>query len=89
LTPFQATFFLYLNDVEEGGGTEFRHLSEGPHTVIPKRGRAALWHETLSFLSFVVCLLPFARNPNYEDREHRSLTVVEICQLFAWMKPQR
>ena len=34
------TVFLYLNDVEEGGGTDFPDLGI---TVQPKRGRALLW----------------------------------------------
>jgi len=38
--PRQFTFFLYLNDVEEGGETEFINLGI---KVKPKRGRAVLW----------------------------------------------
>jgi prolyl 4-hydroxylase len=38
--PRILTFFLYLNDVEEGGGTHFPPLGL---TVEPKRGRALLW----------------------------------------------
>ena len=34
------TVFLYLNDVEEGGGTDFPTLGV---TVEPKRGRALIW----------------------------------------------
>ena len=34
------TVFLYLNDVEEGGGTEFPDYGI---TVEPKRGRALVW----------------------------------------------
>jgi prolyl 4-hydroxylase len=34
------TVFLYLNDVEEGGGTHFPQLSI---TVQPKRGRVVIW----------------------------------------------
>jgi prolyl 4-hydroxylase len=34
------TVFLYLNDVEEGGGTEFPNYDI---TVMPKRGRALIW----------------------------------------------
>lgn len=34
------TVFFYLNDVEEGGGTNFPGLSI---TVQPKRGRALIW----------------------------------------------
>jgi len=38
--PRILTFFLYLSDVEEGGGTLFNNLNI---TVQPKRGRALLW----------------------------------------------
>lgn len=34
------TFFLYLNDVPEGGGTRFPRLNI---TVTPKAGRALVW----------------------------------------------
>lgn len=35
------TLYMYLNDVEEGGGTEFTNL--GPLTVTPKKGAALIW----------------------------------------------
>ena len=38
------TVFLYLNDVEAGGGTHFSKLGI---TVKPKRGRALLWPNVL------------------------------------------
>jgi prolyl 4-hydroxylase len=38
------TLYLYLNDVEEGGGTNFDELDI---TVMPKRGRALLWPSVL------------------------------------------
>ena len=38
--PRILTAYLYLNDVEEGGGTNFDQLGV---TVMPKRGRAVLW----------------------------------------------
>ena len=38
--PRLFTFFLYLSDVEEGGGTRFNNLNI---TVQPKRGRALFW----------------------------------------------
>jgi hypothetical protein len=38
--PRLYTFFLYLSDVEEGGGTRFTDLGI---TVQPKLGRAVLW----------------------------------------------
>lgn len=43
--PRILTFFLYLNDVEEGGGTNFPKLDL---TVMPKRGRALLWPSVLN-----------------------------------------
>ncbi|GAX18249.1 prolyl 4-hydroxylase [Fistulifera solaris] len=41
--PRILTFFLYLSDVEEGGGTNFPQLNI---TVMPKKGRALLWPST-------------------------------------------
>jgi prolyl 4-hydroxylase len=38
------TFYMYLNDVEEGGGTDFPRVGK---TVTPKRGRAVLWPSVL------------------------------------------
>ena len=58
------TFYIYLNDVEEGGGTDFPHLEE---TVMPKRGRAVLWPSV------------FDRNPNKKDprTDHQALPVIK------------
>jgi 2OG-Fe(II) oxygenase superfamily len=42
--PRILTFFLYLSDVEEGGGTDFPQLDL---TIQPKRGRALLWPSVL------------------------------------------
>jgi len=42
--PRVYTFFLYLSDVEEGGGTQF----DGGFTVQPRAGRAVLWPSTLN-----------------------------------------
>jgi len=39
------TMYLYLNDVEAGGGTNFNKLGI---TVMPKRGRALLWPSVLN-----------------------------------------
>lgn len=39
------TFFLYLNDVEEGGGTHFNDLNL---TIVPKKGRAVIWPNVLN-----------------------------------------
>lgn len=44
--PRILTVFLYLNDVEEGGGTRFPTLNGGL-TVLPKRGRALIWPSVL------------------------------------------
>ena len=43
--PRILTFFLYLSDVEEGGGTNFPNLGV---TVSPKKGKALLWPSVLS-----------------------------------------
>ena len=43
--PRVLTMFLYLSDVEQGGGTNFPDLGI---TVSPKRGRAALWPNVLN-----------------------------------------
>lgn len=43
--PRILTFFLYLSDVEEGGGTDFPDLDI---TIMPKRGRALLWPSVLN-----------------------------------------
>jgi prolyl 4-hydroxylase len=42
--PRILTVYLYLNDVPEGGGTNFDQLDV---TVMPKRGRALLWPSTM------------------------------------------
>lgn len=42
--PRILTFFLYLSDVEAGGGTNFPQLDI---TIEPKRGRALLWPSVL------------------------------------------
>lgn len=58
------TFYFYLNDVEEGGGTRFPHLNM---TVTPKRGRAALWPSVLD------------EHPNEKDgrSDHEALPVLK------------
>lgn len=43
--PRVLTLFLYLNDVEAGGGTNFPQLDL---TVMPKRGKALLWPSVLN-----------------------------------------
>jgi prolyl 4-hydroxylase len=56
------TVFLYLNDVEAGGGTDFPFLGV---TVMPKKGSALLWPSVLD------------ENPNEKDSrtEHQALPV--------------
>lgn len=58
------TFYMYLNDVEEGGGTHFPQLGK---TVTPKRGRAVLWPSVLD------------EDPNTEDPRtvHTAMKVIE------------
>lgn len=43
--PRILTAFLYLNDVEKGGGTNFPDLNL---TVMPKKGRLLLWPSVLN-----------------------------------------
>ena len=45
--PRILTFFLYLSDVEAGGGTRFTAL-DPMITVEPKKGRALLWPSVLN-----------------------------------------
>jgi len=54
---------MYLNDVEEGGGTRFPKLNV---TVTPKLGRAALWPSVLD------------SDPNAVDRrtDHEAMPVI-------------
>ena len=51
------TFFLYLSDVEEGGGTKF----DLGFTVQPKKGKAVIWPATHNERPFVQDPKP---NPN-------------------------
>ena len=39
------TFMIYLNEVPDGGGTRFTHLS---HTFQPKKGMAVVWNNLLA-----------------------------------------
>jgi prolyl 4-hydroxylase len=57
------TLFLYLNDVEEGGGTRFPFLDI---TVQPRRGTALLWPSSLD------------EDPEEKDKrtEHEALPVI-------------
>jgi prolyl 4-hydroxylase len=56
------TVYLYLNDVDKGGGTNFPQLGV---TVMPKRGRVLLWPSVLN------------DNPNRKDflTNHQALPV--------------
>jgi prolyl 4-hydroxylase len=56
------TFFMYLNDVEEGGETDFPQLGI---TVKPKKGQALLWPNV------------YMRNPDARDGRtmHQALPV--------------
>jgi prolyl 4-hydroxylase len=57
------TFYVYLSDVEEGGGTQFPSLNL---TVTPKKGRAILWPSVLT------------TDPNSKDirTNHHALPVI-------------
>jgi prolyl 4-hydroxylase len=56
------TVFLYLNDVELGGGTDFPKLGI---TVQPAKGRALIWPSVLN------------EDPNAKDKrtDHQALPV--------------
>ena len=58
------TLFIYLNDVEEGGGTHFPFLDI---TVQPKKGSAVLWPSVLD------------QKPESKDgrTEHEALPVIK------------
>ena len=58
------TFFMYLNDVEEGGETEFSRLSP-PIKITPTKGKVLLWANVLD------------SDPHKEDERvwHQALTV--------------
>jgi prolyl 4-hydroxylase len=58
------TFYFYLSDVEEGGGTNFPKLGL---TVTPKKGRAVLWPSVLD------------DEPNQKDArsDHQALPVIK------------
>ena len=68
------TFYIYLNDVEEGGGTKFPELNL---TVTPRRGRAALWPSVLD------------EDPNKKDPRtiHEAMPVIrgEKYGANAWI----
>ena len=62
---------LYLNTVEEGGGTNFLNLNN--MTVLPKRGRALMWPSVLN------------DNPNQMDprTDHQALPVEKGVKFVA------
>jgi len=64
------TVFLYLNDVEEGGGTDFPGLGV---TVQPKRGKVLIWPSVKN------------DNPNAKDprTEHQALPVTKGIKFGA------
>jgi prolyl 4-hydroxylase len=68
--PRILTFFLYLSDVEAGGGTNFPQLDL---TIEPKRGRALLWPSILN------------SNPLAKDSRtyHQALEVIEGTKFAA------
>ena len=67
--PRILTFFLYLSDVEAGGGTRFPQLDI---TVMPKVGRALLWPSV------------FDHDPTYQDgRTTHEALPVEAGTKFA------
>jgi prolyl 4-hydroxylase len=63
------TLYIYLNDVEEGGGTNFPRADpkDPEFAVTPKKGRAALWPSV------------FTDHPNTKDRrtDHQALPVLK------------
>lgn len=67
--PRILTFFLYLNDVEAGGATNFPMLlrKKGGLKVFPKKGKAVLWPSVLD------------SDPNAKDfrTEHEAMDVIE------------
>lgn len=68
--PRILTFFLYLSDVDAGGGTNFPNLDL---TIMPKRGRALLWPSVLD------------SNPMIKDGRlmHQALPVEEGVKYAA------
>jgi prolyl 4-hydroxylase len=67
------TVYLYLNDVEEGGGTNFPSLDL---TVMPKSGKVVIWPSVLN------------EDPNARDdrTDHQALPVIKGVKYgeFAW-----
>ena len=75
--PRIITFFLYLNNVEKGGGTRFNDLGDGISVDIqPKKGMALVWPSVLD------------KNPvDIDDRTYHEALVVEQGEKYganAW-----
>eukprot|EP00560_Eucampia_antarctica_P006604 CAMPEP_0197829894 /NCGR_PEP_ID=MMETSP1437-20131217/6450_1 /TAXON_ID=49252 ORGANISM="Eucampia antarctica, Strain CCMP1452" /NCGR_SAMPLE_ID=MMETSP1437 /ASSEMBLY_ACC=CAM_ASM_001096 /LENGTH=503 /DNA_ID=CAMNT_0043431907 /DNA_START=64 /DNA_END=1575 /DNA_ORIENTATION=+ len=68
--PRILTVFLYLSEVEEGGGTRFPLLN---HTVEPRKGRALLWPSVMN------------SDPNQSDQrmKHEALKVIKGTKFAA------
>ena len=74
--PRLFTFFTYLNDVDEGGGTKFNLLNI---TVEPKPGRALMWPSVLDSDPSAV------RRVSDHRTTHEALTVTKGQKLAANM----
>ena len=82
--PRIVTFFLYLSDVEEGGGTNFPRLDL---TFTPKKGKAVIWPNVLD------------EDPMEWDKmtEHQALPVIKGTKYAAnawihmhdWQGPEK
>ena len=70
--PRVLTFFIYLSDVEAGGGTSFPDL-DPPVTMMPKKGSAILWPSVLD------------ENPTRRDDRtfHEALPVLKGLKFAA------
>jgi prolyl 4-hydroxylase len=75
--PRTLTILLYLNTVEEGGGTNFPNLNN--MTVLPKRGRALIWPAVLD------------ENPNVKDprTDHQALPIEKGVKFAATICPHQ
>ena len=75
--PRTLTVLLYLNTVEEGGGTNFPKLNN--MTVLPKRGMALIWPAVLD------------ENPNVKDPRtyHQALPIEKGVKFAATTLPHQ
>lgn len=75
------TVYIYLNDVEEGGGTNFPHLNL---TVMPRRGRVILWPSVLNDEPHVIDMrtehqaLPVEKGIKYGTFDSAELKTVAL-----------